>query len=204
MTGSRSVGRVTLDPFAPPPPLPRGDRAAAAAGRWREDVPRALAVLVWSVLLGAPAGLLWSQVAPRLRVTVTDKGLDYPDLEGTKAFIGADGTYVLVMLGAGLLCGLVGWLAARKAGPWTVTALAVGGFLAALVAARVGLQPGSHEALAALAPGSSFRGTVKLFLGVKHDGDLHLRAGAAAALAWPVGAMASFLAAAGYRPQDLD
>jgi hypothetical protein len=197
------VGRVTLDPFAPPPPLPRAERAATP-GRWRSDVPRAIAVLVGSVLLGAPAGLLWAQVAPRLRVTVTDKGLDYPDLEGTKAFIGADGSYVLVMLGAGLLCGLVGWLVARKAGPWTVAALAVGGFLAALVGARVGLQPGSHEALAALAPGSSFRGTVKLFLGVKHDGDLQLRAGAGAALAWPVGAMASFLAAAVYRPQDLD
>ena len=211
--------RVTLDPFAPPPPLPRSDRqgpagpwqeyapqpgSRTAPARWRKDVPRALAVVVTSVLLGAPAGLLWSAVAPRLRVTVTDQGIDAPDLEGSKAFIGADGSYLLVMLGVGVLCGVLAWLFARKAGPWTVLGLAVGGYLAALVAARVGLQPESQRAIQALSPGSSFRGTVDFYLGARsHGGDLHLRA-PMAAVGWPVGALLAFLVPAGYRPHELD
>lgn len=209
--------RVTLDPFAPPPPLPRADRGAPAGPwdvqtvlpepgppRWREDVPRAVGVLVGSVLLGAPAGLLWSAVSPRLHVTVTDKGLETADLEGSKAFIGADGSYLLVMLGVGVLCGLLAWLFARKGGPWTVGGLTLGGVLAALVAARVGLQPGAHRALEALAPGSSFRGTVDLYLGARNShGDLHLRA-PWAAVGWPVGALVAFLVPAGYRATDLD
>jgi hypothetical protein len=175
-----------------------------APGRWRRDLPRGLAVVVASVLLGAPAGLLWAAVSPRLHVVVTDQGLDTPDLEGTKAFIGADGSYLLVMLGVGALCGVLAWLFARKAGPWTVVGLALGGYLAALVAARVGLQPGAHKAIQALAPGSSFRGTVDFYLGARNaSGDLHLRA-PIAAVGWPVGALVAFLVPAGYRAHELD
>lgn len=208
---------VTLDPFAPPPPLPRtghglpagpwdpyAPRPEAGPSRWRHDVARALGVVVASVLLGAPAGLLWSAVAPRLQVTVTDKGLETADLEGSKAFIGADGSYLLVMLGVGLVCGLLAWFFARKGGPWTVAGLTVGGVLAALVAARVGLQPGAHRAIQALAPDSSFRGTVDFYLGARNaHGDLHLRA-PWAALGWPVGALLAFLVPAGYRSSELD
>jgi hypothetical protein len=171
-------------------------------GRWRSDLPRATGVLVFSVLLGAPAGLLWSQVSPRLTIDVTQQGLVYPDLEGTDAFIGADGSYLLVMLAAGLLCGVLGWFLARRSGPWTVGALAIGGMLAALVAQRVGLQPGYHHAVEALAPHSTFRGTVQLFLGDRNGG-LHLRAHWAA-LAWPVAALAAFLVGAVVRPEDID
>ena len=212
------MGRVTLDPFAPPPALPRGadtvggwqELAPGASqgrvGRWREDVPRALVVVAVTVLLGSPAGLLWAVVAPRLRVTVGAGGeLSTPDLEASKAFIGADGSYLLVMLGAGILCGVLAWLFARQAGPWTVLALAVGGYLAALVAARVGLQPGSHTALEALRPGSSYRGSFDLFLGARnpHGTGLHLRA-PLAAVGWPVGALLAFLVGGLSRPQELD
>jgi hypothetical protein len=179
----------------------------APPSRWRYDLPRALALVAGVVLLGAPAGLLWSKVAPHVTVMFGDRGAEAPDLESTKAFIGADGSYVVVMLCFGLLTGAIAWWLARRSGPWTVVALALGGTLAALVAARVGVVPGSHEAIEALTKGTV--GTrVDLYLGgplpAELHGDLpHLRA-PWAALAWPVGAMLSFLFAAAFRPHELD
>jgi hypothetical protein len=176
--------------------------------RWRADLPRAVVVILGSVLLGAPAGLLWSKVAPRLTVTFQKDGPTAPDLESTKAFIGADGSYVLVMLGVGLLCGALAWFVARRSGPWTVAALAVGGVLGGLVAARVGLMSGSHGVLAALRQGSVGHPPVDLYLGGPLPDQLkgevpHLRA-PWAAVAWPVGAMIAFLFAAAWRPEELD
>lgn len=168
------------------------------------DAQAALALMAGSVLLGAPAGLLWSVVAPRVHIIVSAQGLDAGDLESDKAFIGADGTYFLLMLGMGLLCGLVAWWVFRRSGPVTVLALVVGGGVAALVAASVGLMPGADRAVAAVAEGSSFRGHIDLYLGRLHpDKSLSLRAGSAF-LAWPAGACLAFLAAALRRPQELD
>jgi hypothetical protein len=165
-------------------------------------------VVLGSVLLGAPAGLLWSKLAPRLTVTFGEQGPTAPDLESTKAFIGADASYLLVMLGLGLLCGGLAWVFARRSGPWTVAALAVGGALAALVAARVGLVSGSHGSLEALRQGTVGHAPVDLYLGGPLPGQLkgdvpHLRA-PWAAVAWPVGALVAFLAGAARRPDDLD
>jgi hypothetical protein len=165
-------------------------------------------IIAGSVLLGAPAGLLWSKVAPRLTVTFEAQGPTAPDLESTKAFIGADASYLLVMLALGLLCGGLAWLFARRSGPWTVAALAAGGVLAALVAARVGLVSGSHGSLAALRQGTVGHAPVDLYLGGPLPGQLtgdvpHLRA-PWAAVAWPVGAMVAFLAGAAWRPEELD
>lgn len=188
------------DVWTPPPPV----AAEAGASRWREDVTAFGGIVVASVLLGAPAGLLWAAVAPRLTVTVTDDGQQVTNLESTKAFIGADGTYLVVMLVMGLLCGALAWRFARRSGPWTVLALVSGGVLAALIAAAVGLRPGAQEAIAALQQGSSFRGDVDLFLGVRDGGgEVALRA-TWAAVGWPVGALVSFLIGAFQRPEELD
>lgn len=160
---------------------------------WRADALQALLVVVGMVLLGAPVGLLWAAVSPRVEFAVTDDGVSVLGPETSEGFIGADGSYALVLFGAGLVCGLLAWWLARRSGPWTVVALTVGGVLAALVAARVGLLPGKGDALAALRPGSPERGTFELFLGARGEDDaLHLRA-AWAAVAWPVGALVAFL-----------
>lgn len=158
-----------------------------------------------SVLLGAPAGLLWSLVAPRLQVTFGTDGPSAADLEGTKAFVGADVSYLLVVLGVGVLCGVLGWVLARRSGPWTVAALAVGGVLAALVAARVGVVPGSHDAVEALRQGRVGHPPIDLYLGrLEPKAKVpHLRA-SFAALAWPVGALGAFLVAALRHPEELD
>jgi hypothetical protein len=170
---------------------------------WRQELLPALGVAVGSVLLGAPMGLLWSAVAPRLRISFGKTGPSAPDLESTKAFIGADGTYLLLMLAAGLLCGTLAWLFARRSGPWTVIGLTVGGLLAALVAARVGLVPGSHDAVVALRQGKVGHPPIDLYLGRLKGETPHLRAGWAA-VGWPVGALAAFLVGALRRPEDLD
>ncbi len=158
--------------------------------------------VVASVLLGAPAGLLWSLVAPRLTVGVSDKGVSVSNLESTKAFVGADGTYLVVMLAVGFLCGALAWRFARRSGPWTVLGLAAGGVLAALIAASVGLRPGAHHAIEALRQGSTFRGTVDLYLGKRTGNNLSLRA-PWAAVAWPVGALGAFLIGALRRPEQV-
>jgi hypothetical protein len=100
---------------------------------------------------------------------------------------------------------VLGWLLARRSGPWTVAALAVGGLLAALVAARVGVVPGSHDAVEALRQGRVGHAPVDLYLGrLGPKSDLpHLRA-TWAALAWPVGALCAFLVGALARPEELD
>lgn len=187
-----------MTPFAAPAAEPE-----PPARPWRPDALRALAVVVGCVLLGAPVGLLWSAVSPRVQFTITETGINIEGAETNEAFMGADGSYVLILFAVGLGCGLLAWLLARRSGPWTVVALAVGGTLAALVAARVGLLPGSTEVLEALKPGSLERGTFDLFLGARDGQDLHLRA-PWGALAWPVGALVAFLGCGLARPEELD
>ncbi len=191
--------------WAPPAPTDRVEAPVADTGppRWRYDVRVAAVVVAVSVLLGAPAGLIWSAVAPRLQVTLTDQGPQVPNLESSKAFVGADGSYLIVMAVLGLLCGTLAWFLARRSGPWTVLALVVGGTLAALTAAAVGLRPGSQHAIEALQAGSTFRGHLELFLGRRTGTDVSLRA-PWAAVAWPVGALTAFLSFAVRRPEDLD
>lgn len=179
------------------------DSAHGTSARLREDALTGATVLAVVILLGAPAGLIWSWLAPHLTLTVSSGGADAPDLESTKAFVGADGSYLLVGLLFGVACGLLAWRFARRSGPWTVVALAVGGTLAALVAAEVGLRPGSQHALAALGDHSRFRGTLQLYLGRYQHGHLGLRMPWAFVF-WPVGACVTFLVAGLRRPHELD
>lgn len=180
--------------------------------RLLDDLGVLSAVVAVVVLLGAPAGLLWSAVAPRLTVTVTAEGADAPDLLTSKAFIGADVTFLLIALGMGVLCGLLAWRFARRSGPFTVVGLVLGGLLAALVAAEVGVRPNAEETLRALNGEGGFRGQVDLYLGRldkpdakrgQNGADLMPRA-PWTAVGWPVGASLAFLAMAARRPEELD
>lgn len=155
-----------------------------------------MSIVALVVLLGAPAGLLFREFAPRFTLYNTDAGTEAPNIESTKAFIGADGTYVVVIGAIGLLCGVLAWRFARAYGPWTVLGLAVGGTLAALVAAEVGLMSGPDKVVEALAHDSTYRGPVELFLGKRdtETGELSLR-GAWGAIAWPMMALIAFLSA---------
>lgn len=186
-----------MDIWAAPPD-------GGSPARWRSDVVLGAGVVVGSVLLAAPAGLLWSAVAPRVTVTFSPTGPDLPDVQSTKAFIGADGSFLVVALLVGALCGAVAWWLARRGGPWTVAGLVVGGLLAGLIAARVGLMPRTDAIFAALdrSPGRT-SGSVELFLGRRMRDGLHMRA-PWTLVGWPVGALLAFLVGAFRRPEDLD
>jgi hypothetical protein len=166
--------------------------------RLKEDVTRFAVIVAGLVLLGAPVGLLWSALAPHYTVVFVHGHETDPYLESTKAFIGADGTYFAVTAAVGLLCGVAAWFLARRSGPWTVAALALGGVLAALVAAHVGLLPGRQDAIDAY---RAQKGAVDLFLGDR-DGT-NLRA-PWTAVGWPVMALVGFLLPAFVRPEELD
>ncbi len=178
---------------------------SASRPRWQRDAAAFSVIVATLALLAAPAGLLWSAVAPRYTVIRTNEGIDLPNIESTKAFIGADGSYVVVVLVLGLLTGFLAWRYARQYGPATVLGLALGGLLAAWIAARVGLMPGSTSATAALGESSTVRGPIDLYLGIRDQktGDLSLR-GAWGAVAWPVGALLVFLGFGLQRSEELD
>ena len=151
------------------------------------------AVVVACVLLGSPAGLLWSGVAPRLRVMLGPDGPSAVGAEG-KTFIGGDGSFLVVVVLLGLLSGALAWLLARRGGPWTVLGLLVGGLLAAEVAAAVGVLPGRAH-VKALLHDPRARGEVLLYLKLRTPW---------AVVGWPVAALTAFLVAALRRPEELD
>ncbi len=111
-------------------------------GRRRGDVLAGTAIAIGVALLGAPIGLLWSAVAPRARVVVLAGGPDLAD-PNTKAFIAADGTFLLLTGAAGLLCAALALLlGGRRHGVATALGLAVGGLAGSYLAWRVGHRIG--------------------------------------------------------------
>jgi hypothetical protein len=195
---------VSIDVWAAPTAQDTSDwrtvLPAPGPSRLKADAARFVGIVVAMVLLGAPVGLIWAAVAPHYTVVFEGGEPNYPLIESTKAFIGVDGSFAAVTLVAGAVCGLLGWRLARRSGPWTAVALAVGGVLAALVAARVGLLPGQQAAFDAL---DRKQGSVELFLGVRSGGHTELRA-PWTAVVWPVAALVAFLVPAFIRPEELD
>lgn len=96
-----------------------------------------------AVLLGAPAGLLWSVLAPRAEVVRTDGETVYPHSEPS-AVIAADGWFTVVTAVSGLVCGAAVYLLGRRhlhgrtPEIATLAGLSCGGLLGSLTAARVG------------------------------------------------------------------
>jgi len=82
------------------------------------------------VLLGAPLGLFWAAISPKV-------------LDGfgeNNAFFAADGYFLLASLLVGISCGVVAYSFTRYRGPGVAAGLAGGGILAALIADRVGAR----------------------------------------------------------------
>lgn len=89
-------------------------------------------------LLGVVAGLVWSALSPRTPYVITKAGPELTD-PTTQSLIAADGWFAVVTGVAGLACGIVAYLIARKGRPVAMLAgLAAGGLVAGFLALSVG------------------------------------------------------------------
>jgi hypothetical protein len=117
--------------------VPLGFRAAFAVRDLRAG--GLLALLV--AASGVPLGLLWAAVGPRASVMLTSDGAVLAE-HSQEAFVGADGTFAAIGLGAGFVAGAAAYLWRRGRGPWTAIGLAAGSLAGAWVAWKVGHQVG--------------------------------------------------------------
>lgn len=154
---------------------------AAPAPTTRGDARAGVVTAVVLVLLGAPAGLLWALVSPRVSVLLAGSSIT---LAGTDrdVFIAGDAAYLGVVLGVGLLAGAVAAVLGHRHGPGVVVGLTVGSLVAAYVASRTGALLDATTAQDAVTAGRS--GVVELAV--------KLRA-SEAMLGWPIGALVGFL-----------
>lgn len=154
---------------------------SSAQSTRRADALAAVVTAVGCVLLGAPAGLLWAAVAPRVMVEVAGTAVSLAS--DASAFVAGDGWFLGVVFVAGLLTGLLAWALGRRYGPGVVLGLAAGGLLAAYVAARSGELVDAGVARQAVEAGRM--GGLELSLVLRST---------EAIVGWPVGALLGFLA----------
>lgn len=147
----------------------------------RSELLAGLGTAVAAALLGAPVGLLWAALAPHAVVRITAGSASVLDPLG-RAFVSADLWFVGLALVAGVLTGLLAALALRRYGPGPVLGLAVGGLLAGEIARRTGHLVGLDTARALVRSGADGQAAVAVRLRSWQG-----------VLAWPVGALATFL-----------
>lgn len=157
-----------VEPAAPPP---------------LDDAKVGLLTLVVTVLVGAPLGLLWAGLAPRVDVVVMGEDVNLTEAYGD-AFIAADGFFLAAVLLTGLVGGLIAWWFGAAHGPAVVIALTLGGLAAAFVAMTVGEQVGLETLREAVRTGG--QGAFQLNLELKAD---------TALLGWPLASLVAYLSA---------
>ena len=182
-TSERSV-------WASPDPRPRGGGtpfgsapAVRAPGTplWH-DVRAGLLTVAVTVLVGAPVGLLWAALAPR--VTVEVSGEDVQVLGAyTDGFIAVDAWFFAAVVVAGLIGGVLAWWLGGAHGPPVVLGLVVGGLAAAWIASRVGGEVDRVSVQQLVESGAQGRRELAV----------RLRA-TSALLGWPIASLLAFLA----------
>ena len=152
---------------------------AAAAVDLRGETAAGLVVLVMCVFLGAPLGLLWAALRPKLDPLVVSQASE----SALKPQFTADLKLALLGLAGGAVAGAVAWALVRRHGTGAAVGLALGGYAAMRVAAQVGRLAAHPDQLRAvteaqLGPGEMLTGTrqqISEFLDLL---SFHLRAGA--------------------------
>lgn len=135
---------TALDGVAAPPPTPATPTPRTRSGGALLDV---AIVLVWFVVLGVVAGLVWWQVVDLPNATRSG-GTDVVEADQLGKQVGIDGWFFVVSAVGGLVSGL-GLLVWRRRDPLLMVALVtLGGGLASFLAVRLGrwLGPGSEIA----------------------------------------------------------
>jgi hypothetical protein len=108
----------------------------------RADIDAAVLTTLLVALVGAPLGLLWAAVRPHTDLfELVDQDAEQ------RQHLSADLRYGAILLVAGLIVGTLAWAAARRGGAGVVVGLTIGGVLAALVAARVGVMAAHQDDL---------------------------------------------------------
>jgi uncharacterized membrane protein YeaQ/YmgE (transglycosylase-associated protein family) len=112
----------------------------------RRGVVVSIAILLGSVLIGAPGGLAWALLAPRVAYQVVSRGLADAMNPETSGFIAADAWFCLIGVICGLIIGVGGYLlGVRRHGPAPMAAILLGSVGAALVARAIGQSWGVSE-----------------------------------------------------------
>lgn len=128
---------------------------------------------------GPVVGALWVWLAPRGEAVVAADGVYVAHPDG-QAAIAADGSFAVIGLGAGLLCGIVVYLATRGRGVAAALGMAAGGSAGSLVAWLTGVW---------LGPGSVRVAARGADVGTRIDLPLDLGA-RGVLLVWPIAAVA--------------
>ncbi|WP_405809807.1 ABC transporter permease [Streptomyces sp. NBC_01520] len=146
----------------------------------RAELLQAAVIAAILTAAGVALGLLWLWLAPRVPLVSDDTAVFLKNSEGEEA-IGADGTFVLLALGFGLVSAAAVFLFRRRGGIPLVVGLALGGLLGSLLAWGIGTWFGPTPDVVAHAK--------EVGKGVTFDAPLELHAVGAAMLAWPIAAM---------------
>jgi hypothetical protein len=158
-------------------PTPRGPRTPL----WH-DLRAGLLTVAVTVLVGAPVGLLWAALAPRVRVEV--RGEDVQVLDAYRdGFIAVDAWFFAAVVLAGVVGGLVAARLGAAHGPAVVLGLVAGGLAAAWIAARVG----------GLVDHLTVRQLVEQGVQGRRELAVQLRS-TSALLGWPLASLLAFLA----------
>ena len=146
------------------------------------DVRAGVLTVVVTVLVGAPVGLLWAALAPRVVVEVS--GEDVQVLDAYRdGFIAVDAWFFAAVLVAGVIGGVLAWRLGGPHGPAVVLGLVVGGLAAAWIAARVGGEVDRLTAQQLIDSGVQGRRQIAV----------QLRS-TSALLGWPLASLLAFLA----------
>lgn len=135
------------------------------------------------VLLGAPLAFLWRAVA-RPAVVLRTASSPVPAAPETNQVFAVDGRFVILMLLAGVVVGVVAWALLRGRGPAAPFGIAAGGLLGGLVTAAVGRRIVVDSYLYAFC----HKPDVHCFV---YDGTLRLHA-LAAVVVWPAAMLIVF------------
>jgi hypothetical protein len=126
-------------PATAPPQAPRRGRLAEAI--W------SLAVALAVAAFGAPLGLVWSVVTPKVEVVMTDTGPATVQTE-PEGYVAGDGWYAFLAIAAGAALAVLVWLVVRRyRGAVMLAALAVGSVASGVIAAWLGHRIGLAEYL---------------------------------------------------------
>lgn len=124
------------------PHVGTGSRPVDARPSWRATLRAALVTLIAVAAAGIPYGLLWTVLAPDVRVVQTRVG-PLPVDPQPEQFVAADGWFALIGLGFGVTVAVAAWLVGRRVrGPVLLAAVVLSAVAAGAVAWQVGRLPG--------------------------------------------------------------